>query len=221
MSTESVRCLYFPAQMPGREEVFAVEDSKLVVPPEFAEHTRQLMLPDGVMIISNAESEAKRAPINRRVASYIVHGNFIVTKVDSQCEPVSLTDSEVAFYVAAAKTEDETQTPADLGDDREILLADVQVTYRKVKLPKECKCGADLTRNESVTIWSFSDEGFRGRLPRFAGDTDGAFEQKGFLMSHAGMVRVTGETSIDNVGVTCVACGQQLADGKLDETVAA
>lgn len=221
MSTQSVRCLYFPVQTPGREEIVAVEGGKLVIPQGFAEHTRELMLPDGVMIISDAESEASRAPINRRVANYAVRGDFIITKVDSQCDPVSLTEKEMAFYTAAAKTEDDTSTPADLGEDREVQIADIKVTYRRVKVPRVCECGADLTRNEALVVWSFSDEGYQGRLPRYAGDDIDSYSQLGFLMSQKGIVPRAGEESISNIACACSACGAVLAEGKLKFETAA
>lgn len=214
MSDEAVRCLLFPERGPGREVVLAVTDGKVAVPEELGADTTHLLLPDGVMIVSGVVGAT--ALVNRRVAGQAVKGPFLIMKCDSKCDPVSLNDKEMAFYIAAAMSDDDTTTPADLGMEREIEIADVIVTYRRVKIPVRHGCGADLTRNEAITIWSFTDEGFYGRLPRYAGDETDSFAQRGALVSERGLTPKGGDTCLDNVGVVCVFCGGVLAEGKVD-----
>lgn len=213
MSDEAVRCLLFPEKSPGREVVVAVVDGKLVVPEEIGTETTQCLLPDGLMIVASLSLESARKPINRRIAGQDIRGPFLVTKCDSMCEPVSLSDKEIAFYISAAIAGDDTSTPVSLGDEREVMIADVVVVYRKVKIPATCKCGADLTRNDAIMLWSYSDEGVKARLPRFAGDEVGSVPQLGVLMSEAAACPRPGEDYIKNVAITCMGCSQVVVEG--------
>lgn len=223
MSTpEAVRCLLFPEGLPARELVLPIVDyseeaARLALPEEFKANHVLVLMKDGLTLIM--PSLRSTGPVNRYIPNHAVRGSFIIVRYDSNNDPVSLTDQEVAFYVAAAKTEDDTATPVDLGLDREVQVAHVKVTYQTIKIPISCPCGADLTRNDALTIWSYTDEGYRGRLPRHGGDEDGAYPQRGALITHPGTPPRFGEISIDNVAFFCASCSSPVAEGTLEESV--
>lgn len=213
MSNEAVRCIYVPVKGDPEELVLPVLDGKFFAEEKLGGTPRIYVLPDRVVFITKAE-DTLTGPPNVRVAGFTARGPIIIACLDSMHDPCSLTAEQAAFYKLAVEQPSDA-TPIDLGPDREIMVADVVVTYRKVRMPTECKCSADLTRKDALLLWDYSDEGWNARLPRFAGDRDESLPQLGVLVSASSPPPRPGEQMIKNIAVTCRACGAVLVEGEL------
>jgi hypothetical protein len=200
----TVRCVYVPAG--------GAPEEKILPAGEHLGFARELLgeisiksLPDGVLL-SRAGADG---PV-RKVAGYDVHGDLIITRLDSQGDPVSMTDEQVAFYLAAVQQAGPEALPAE----REVWVGDVTVKYRKVKIPTTCACGADLTRNESIDVWSYHDMALRARLPRYAGDEENGYQELGVVLSDVSDCSKDGELMVRALAYLCVACSEFLAEGE-------
>ena len=91
-----------------------------------------------------------------------------------------------------------------------VVVTDVVVTTRKVKLPAICPgCGGRLRAEGALRVWGFVDESRTARLPRASDDAMDAVA--GIVLGDAGYD--SGETFIDNVSVMCRRCNRALAEG--------
>ena len=64
-------------------------------------------------------------------------------------------------------------------------------------------------------MWSYSDEAWNARLPRFGGDEEESLPQLGVLVSASAPPPHPGELMINNIAVTCRACATILVEGEL------
>lgn len=213
MSNEAVRCIYIPVQGEPEELVLPVEDGKFFAEEKLGGTPRIYVLPDRVVFITKSE-DTLTGPRNVRLAGFSTRGPIIIGCLDSMHDPVSLTDEQTAFYKLAVQQHSDA-TPLDLGSDREIMIADIVVTYRSVKMSPQCACTADLTRNDALVLWDYADEGWNARLPRFARDREGSLPQLGVLVSASAPPPQPGEAMIKNIAVTCRACSRVLVEGEI------
>lgn len=213
MSTGAARCIYVPVAGPPEDLFIPVEDGKFFAEKKLGGPVRVLLLPDHVVFMTRAEDAMAGAP-NVRVAGFTARGPIVIGRFDSMHDPVSLTEEQAAFYKLAVQQPSDT-TPVDLGGEREIMIADVTVTYRKVTVHQQCVCTVDLTRNDALILWNYADEGWNARLPRFSRDRERSLPQLGVLVSASAPPPRPGEAMIKNIAVTCRACGRVIVEGEI------
>ena len=124
MSNETVRCIYVPVEGALEDLFLPVEDDTLCVKGKLGDDPHVLLMPDHVVFMFPGNGE-----VNRRIPMVHAVGPIIITRLDSTASPVSLTEEQAKFYKLAAQQS--SAAPVDLGPDREVMVADVVVTYRK------------------------------------------------------------------------------------------
>lgn len=148
---------------------------------------------------------------------------FVEAATQEDAEKQAVKDAPSDIFVAAVvsgKVEPldhagDTNLVPIRGKGYETIVANVKVSYRKIKLPYHCpKCKADLRKHEAVKQWDYWDYSWEGRIPRgeYTSDYGVAVNQDRGARTPGGM-----DSTVTAAVLQCNGCEHFLWNGYQEE----